>query len=199
MTSLSEAAVDAIIALQLTVAWAGEGRCQPARLGWWDTDLVDADGGGDFFARLMPRTAAWAALQAVREVALRADRSARGRAQSPDSLRTIYFLGAAVDEKVSSRIAFLKRAGRPPHEALALPVSLDAPFDRRELERALASSGVAVYSEDAIGRRLEGPLSDGPADLVQKLAAALIPFSPSYSFPYYAIAPAPIAQGRAPR
>ena len=24
-----------------SVAWAGEGRCSPRRLGWWDTDLVD--------------------------------------------------------------------------------------------------------------------------------------------------------------
>ncbi|WP_395830945.1 hypothetical protein [Archangium violaceum] len=39
--------LDTILALQLTVAWAGEGRCEPARLGWWQTDLVDEAGGGD--------------------------------------------------------------------------------------------------------------------------------------------------------
>lgn len=56
---------DQILALQFTIAWAGEGRSQPKRLGWWDTDLVDEAGGGDFFARLAPRTHAWAALEAV--------------------------------------------------------------------------------------------------------------------------------------
>lgn len=33
--------LDRILALQFTVAWAGEGRCQPKRLGWWETDLID--------------------------------------------------------------------------------------------------------------------------------------------------------------
>jgi len=63
---LTEAALDEILALQFLVAWAGEGRCKPKRLGWWDTDLVDPDGGGDLLARLAPRTHAWAALEAVR-------------------------------------------------------------------------------------------------------------------------------------
>jgi hypothetical protein len=38
---LTDATLDAILAMQVTVAWAGEGRCSPRRLGWWDTDLVD--------------------------------------------------------------------------------------------------------------------------------------------------------------
>ena len=38
-----------------------------SRLGWWDCDLVDADAGGDLFARLLPRTARWAALKAARD------------------------------------------------------------------------------------------------------------------------------------
>jgi hypothetical protein len=49
----NDAALDSILAMQLTVAWAGEGRCSPARPGWWDTDLIDEAGGGDFFARLL--------------------------------------------------------------------------------------------------------------------------------------------------
>ena len=48
-------ALDAILALQLTVAWAGEGLSDPKRLDWWRTDLVDALGGGDLFARLLPK------------------------------------------------------------------------------------------------------------------------------------------------
>ena len=47
MTTLTlDGALDAILAIQLTVAWAGEARCDPKRLAWWDTDLVDPEGGG---------------------------------------------------------------------------------------------------------------------------------------------------------
>jgi hypothetical protein len=45
--------LDDILAVQLTMAWAGEGRCDPARLGWWQTDLIDEAGGVvDLFVRL---------------------------------------------------------------------------------------------------------------------------------------------------
>ncbi|WP_441290427.1 BREX-6 system BrxE protein [Sorangium sp. KYC3313] len=52
-------------AVQLTVAWAGEGICAPPRLGWWRTDLVAVEGGGDLLERLLPRTHAWASLESV--------------------------------------------------------------------------------------------------------------------------------------
>jgi hypothetical protein len=49
-TQVSDSALDEILALQCTIAWAGEGRCSPRRLGWWDTDLIDESGGGDWEA-----------------------------------------------------------------------------------------------------------------------------------------------------
>ena len=54
VAAVAEEALDAILGVQLTIAWAGEGRCSPRRLGWWETDLIDEAGGGDFFARLLP-------------------------------------------------------------------------------------------------------------------------------------------------
>lgn len=30
--------------------------CEPKRLNWWRTDLVDEEGGGKFFGRLLPKT-----------------------------------------------------------------------------------------------------------------------------------------------
>ena len=54
MAPLSDEALDAILAVQLTVAWAGEGRSDPPRLGWWETDLVDQDGRGELLKRLLP-------------------------------------------------------------------------------------------------------------------------------------------------
>ena len=62
LAPLSDAALDAILALQFTVAWDGEGRCSPSRLGWWDTDLIDDAGDGDLLARLRPQTASSAPL-----------------------------------------------------------------------------------------------------------------------------------------
>ena len=66
------AELDALLTAQIAVAWAGEGGDEP-RLGWWRTDLVDEYGGEDLFARLLPHTARWAVLQAVREAARRTD------------------------------------------------------------------------------------------------------------------------------
>ncbi len=51
---LPDSSLDAILAVQLTVAWAGGGRCSPTRLGWWGTLIVT------FFLRVgdrvVPRT-----------------------------------------------------------------------------------------------------------------------------------------------
>jgi len=59
---VSDSSLDAILALQLTLAWAG-GRCSPRCLGWWNTDLVDESGGGDLWACLPPQTHASAGLE----------------------------------------------------------------------------------------------------------------------------------------
>ena len=64
---LTPAERDDILALQLTIAWAGETAGDPPRLGWWKSDLVDREGGGDLFARLVPKTAEWAGLGLVRD------------------------------------------------------------------------------------------------------------------------------------
>ncbi len=83
---LTPAQLDAVLALQLTVAWAGERAGEPPRLGWWSSDLVDPLGGADLFLRLVPRTAPWASLILVRRIAQRIDEEqqrARGRTRSP--------------------------------------------------------------------------------------------------------------------
>src|SRR5438445_8983648 len=121
---IGDSTLDSILAAQFTVAWAGEGRCHPKRLGWWETDLIDTAGGGDFLARLLPQTHAWASLEAVREAARRSDAKARGKMADPDKMRTLFFLGFELDEQLGDRLAALKRAGRPPAEVLSLPIPL---------------------------------------------------------------------------
>lgn len=187
MTSpASEASLDAILALQLTVAWAGEGRCSPKRLGWWDTDLVDEAGGGDFLARLLPQTHAWASLEAVREAGRRVDAKARSKMAAPDKMRSIFFLGFELDEQLADRLAFLKRAGKPPAEALSLPVPLTSSFAKDPLTQAL-QGGDAAFTVVPGGRQLQGARPESPEAMVRRLAAALVPLADQYPLPFYAL------------
>jgi len=105
---VSTATTDHILALQFLVGWAGEGHCEPSRLGWWRTDAVDEMGGGDFFRRLAPRTHAWASLEAARRAAMLADRKARRLMADPDGVRTLFFWGFDLDEQLTERIRDLK-------------------------------------------------------------------------------------------
>lgn len=185
MASLqSDETLDRILATQLLVAWAGEGRCQPKRLGWWDTDLIDEAGGGDFFVRLLPRTHAWASLEAVREAARRVDAKARSKMADPDRMRTIFFLGFELDEQVGDRLAFLKRAGARPSEALAFPIPIGAAFSKEAFASAL-QSGDAPFNVVPGGRQLKGVMPATPDALVQRLATALVPFADHYPLPFY--------------
>lgn len=181
---ISDQTLDAILATQLTIAWAGEGRCSPPRLGWWDTDLIDEAAGGDFFARLLPQTHAWASLEAVREAARRTDERARARMADPDRMRTVYFLGFELDELLGDRLAAHKRSTRTPEEALALPLPLTAAFSKEKLIETLRG-GDASFTTVPNGRQMKGPRPDTPDALVTRLAAALVPLAEQYPLPFY--------------
>lgn len=182
------AALDSILALQLTVAWAGEGRSQPKRLGWWDTDLIDVAGGGDFLARLAPRTHAWASLEAVREAARRIDEKARKKMADPDAMRTLFFFGFDLDEQLADRLAALKREGRAPADTLALPLMLGATFSKDALVAALAPGGPEPHTVVPGGRQLRGVAPREPEVLVRRLVAGLVPITDSYPLPYFKVA-----------
>ncbi|KAB2906739.1 MAG: BREX-6 system BrxE protein [Kofleriaceae bacterium] len=182
--ALDESVLDKILAIQLTVAWAGEGRCSPRRLGWWDTDLLDPAGGGDFFARLLPQTHAWAALEAVREAARRTDAKARAKMADPDRMRTLYFLGFEVDERLGDRLHTLKGVRRAPADVLPLPLPLTAEFNKDTLARALGG-GDAPFAVVPGARQLKGKRPSAPDAAVAQLAAALVPFVDQYPLPFY--------------
>jgi hypothetical protein len=181
---VTETALDAVLAMQFTVAWAGEGRCSPRRLGWWDTDLIDPAGGGDFFARLLPQTHAWASLEAAREAARRTDAKARAKMADPDRTRTLYFLGFELDERVGDRLRALKTAGRPPSEALPLRLPLTADFTKDKLVVALGGGDVP-FTVVPGGRQLKDKRPDSPEIAVARLAAALVPLADQYPLPFY--------------
>jgi hypothetical protein len=187
---LTDADLDEILALQFLVAWAGEGRCKPRRLGWWDTDLVDPDGGGDLLSRLAPRTHAWAALEAVREAARQTDTKARERHAEPDRLRTIFFLGFEVDERLSDRLASHKRASSPPTEALPLPFALGGQWSQDKVLAAFTAGGSAAFSPvPPVGRQLKGAQPASASDLVRQLVAALVPLADAYPLPFFRVGP----------
>lgn len=180
--------IDEILALQLSVAWAGEGLSQPRRLGWWQTDLVDAEGGGDLLARMLPRTHAWAKLGAVREAARRVDERARRRSGTPDRLVTLFQLGFDLDEQLSERLRHHQRHQAAPSEALGERFVVTPTFDAAAFERFVRQSAPAPSVETAPeGRLLLGAPPEDPLEQVTRLVAALAPFSPDYPMPHYRI------------
>lgn len=185
--TLPDSTLDTILAVQVTIAWAGEGRCSPRRLGWWDTDLIDEAGGGDFFARLLPQTHMWASLEAAREAARRTDAKARARMADPDKMRTLYFLGFDVDEQLGDRLAAHKQAGRVPAKALPLPLPLTAEFSKEKLVSSIGGGGDVAFKTVPNGRQVKGPCPDAPDVLVKRVAAALVPLAEQYPLPFYAL------------
>lgn len=185
MDQLPADKLDEILALQILVAWAGEGRCEPARLGWWSTDLVDEYGGGDFFRRLLPITHNWAGLDAVREAARRRDEEIRAGAAEPDKLRSLYHLSPEVDRQVDERLAEHKTEADEPADALPLLRLLDRDFDRDALAATLRENASVDVQTTPAGRRVKGELPDDWAEAARNLAAALVPFPDDYPQPHY--------------
>jgi len=181
-----DASVDAILALQLSVAWAGEGRSHPRRLGWWQTDLVDQEGGGDLLARLLPRTHVWASLEAVRDAARRVDERARKRSGTPDRLVTLFQLGFDLDERLAERVAYHRRHRSTPSDVLGPNFIVGPTFDSAAFESFARGSASLPDVEDAPeGRLLLGAPPADPLERVQQLVAALVPFPAEYPMPHF--------------
>lgn len=184
---IPDSTLDRILTLQIAIAWAGEGRCEPRRLGWWQTDVVDPVGGGDLFARLLPRTHAWASLEAAREAARQTDAKARNATARPAELRTLFHLGPELDERLRERLAHHKRTGVPPTSALPDLPDPHGPFDRGALEALLQRP--VDYRVTPAGRELRAQPPAAPDLLVADLAAALVPFADAWPMPFFRIAP----------
>lgn len=183
---LTDATLDTILAMQIAVAWAGEARCDPPRLGWWDTDVVDPDGGGDLLARLLPKTHAWAGLELAREAARRTDAKARAKMASPDSMRSLFFLGFDVDEQLTDRLAALKRSGSAPDSALSFPLELTSTFSRDAFVKAVSEADSA-FTVVPGGRQIKGKPPASPDALVRRLAASLTPLAEQYPLPFFRV------------
>ncbi|MGH7635053.1 MAG: BREX-6 system BrxE protein [Gemmatimonadaceae bacterium] len=183
MTRLTPLQLDAILVLQLTVAWAGESAGEPPRLGWWKTDLVDAKGGGDLFSRLVPKTAPWASLVLVREAARRVDEAARRKMARADAVWTLFHLGFAVDEQLAERLSFHRRHRDDPAVALGAAYVADRPWSRASFETLLGGLGQAKVERSPAGRRLTVKACAAP-ELAPLLAGALLPVTAEYPVPF---------------
>jgi hypothetical protein len=179
--------LDRILALQIMVAWAGEGACDPKRLDWWRTDLIDEYGGGDLFARLLPKTAKWASLEAVRLAAIQVDRRKRLEMAQPDGVRTLFFWGYDVNEQLRERLGFYKSSGENPLNALAEYISLDIykPFLQDEFTEAIRLHHKVDFKVVPHGREIVGDMLQAVDENAKKLAAALLPLAESYPMPFY--------------
>jgi hypothetical protein len=202
-TTISTDALDRILALQLSVAWAGERHGDPPSLGWWETSLADPEGGGDFLQRMFPRTHVWAALGSMREAARRADAKAREQTARSDELITLFHFGFEWDEALQERFEHHKRQGveppktddvegekhdaRDPKSVFGQHYAVASKFDRAAFEKYLgALAGKVAHESVPGGRHLTGPLPAEDEAAVQ-LARALLPLLPAYPLPFYAV------------
>jgi hypothetical protein len=183
--ALASTTLDGILALQCTVAWAGETVATAPRLGWWDCDLIDADAGGDLFARLLPRTAKWAALEAARDVARRADAAARAGASTPDRLLSLFHFGFHVDERLAEQLALRKRSGQSPEEVFGERLGVGPKFSKSDFETLLRrTKHEADATVTPVGRRLALAATTEPLVLAESFARALLPLEARYPLPY---------------
>ncbi len=186
--NVKQSVPDIILSLQLMAAWAGEGMSEPKRLDWWQTDLADEEGGGDLFSRLFPRTHLWASLEAVRKAAIHIDSQARLAMAKPDQLRTLFFWGFDMDEKLNERLLHHKNKLISPAKALPLLACIYAPFDKEKFEEAIHLPGQTVkYKIAPGGREITDQLPDAPELKAKHLTAALLPLGDRYPVPFFRV------------
>jgi hypothetical protein len=178
-------ALDAILALQVTVAWAGEKNSQPPRLGWWRTDILDEAGARDLFTRLMPRTHEWVALEAVREAARRVDERTRRQSAASDRTLTLFHFGFELDEQLAERLSTHKRSPATPADVFGKYWGLAREFDAAAFEGWCNAIGPRPRTEDTPdgGRRVLAPPAE-PVARARAFVACLSPFTSEYSMPH---------------
>lgn len=182
--------LDEILTLQFLIGWAGEGRSEPPRLGWWATDLVDEFGGGDFLQRLLPKTHKWAALEAVREAAKRRAEAARKQSANSDKVRSLFYFGYEIDHQLDERLRELKSFEKSPVEVLPALSMVDDEFDAEHFGGwlgALVEKAKLSTRQTPGGRLLTGASPEALVDRARYLAAAHAPFDSAYPQPYFEV------------
>ncbi|MGE4073558.1 MAG: BREX-6 system BrxE protein [Lysobacterales bacterium] len=183
--------LDYALTAQILVAWAGERADggSSSRLAWWESLLVCEFGGMHVFGRTTPQTAQWAVLQAVREVARRADASLRAQEHDPDSLRSLYNFGFEIDERIDERLLDLKRSGKSPSESLpGLAEFIGNDWDRAAFSTWAGSFGPIEFLPVPSGRRIKSALPPTLEETIAALLAGLVPLTATYPMPHFRVA-----------
>jgi len=180
---LSPQQLDEILTLQLNVAWAGEAAGSPPRLGWWKSDLVDSEAGGDLFARLTPKTAAWASLILVRAVAIRVEEAALATFHARDKMWTLFHLGFAMDEQLEDRLAFHRSQRSKPEDVFGERYLVGKPWSKDGFAAELGKLGKPTAVPVPNGRKVFNGGS-APVEACKMIAAALLPLERTYPLPY---------------
>jgi len=183
--------IDYALTAQIIVAWAGEhGEDKtPARLGWWISQLLFEYGGRYAFGRLTSQTAPWAVLQAVRELARRADEVLRAQESDPDHILSLFSLGFELDERLDERLQDLKRSGRAPEVALpGLAEFIGGAWSRGAFETWAGSFGPVDFAAVPVGRRIKAAQPATLEQTIGLLLAGLLPLSASYPMPHFRVA-----------
>jgi hypothetical protein len=178
---LSLVQLDSILALQLSAAWAGE--AAGGRLGWWKTDLVDAEGGGDFFSRLVPKTARWSSLLLVREAARRVDAGFRGRSDAVDRLWTLFHFGFVIDEQLTDRLVYHRSHNHEPVSVFGAAFLIARPWSREAFLAAAKEAGKPKVEVSSIGRKVLAKHAAAP-ETARLLFGALAPLAEDYPMPF---------------
>jgi hypothetical protein len=182
-TPLTYQELDEILALQLSVAWAGEAAGEPRRLSWWETDLIDPEGGGDLFARLVPRTAAWAGFELARDAARRVEQTALARVARRDALWTLFHFGFELDEQLHDRLAFHRRHRHAPAQALAPKLRAGGTWNAAAFAEHLQAQAVPEVEVTPSGRLVQAKPKNA-VEAARLLASALVPFDRHYPLPH---------------
>jgi hypothetical protein len=178
--ALPDQDLDQILSLQLALAWAGEAAGgESRRLGWWRTDLIDEEGGGDLWGRLLPRTRRWAGLDAARRAARLTDEKLRKPLARSDAMRTLFHFGFELDEALDERLAQHKLDAHPPAHVLPLLAALASPFEEASFRSRIAASSVdASFKIVPGGRKLKAAAGEAVPSVARRLAFALLEAPP---------------------
>ena len=186
MATIPNADLDAILTMQLAVAWAGETPDGDPRLGWWKSDLVSEYGGEDLFKRLLPNTWRWAVMQGVREAARRHDAALRAKDHDPDRLLSLFYLGFELDERLEERLQDLKRAGGVPAAVLpGLTEVIQPEWSLAGFTDWVEAHAKPSYATSPVGRRIKGAAPASAETMASQLVATLLPLGDEYPLPHF--------------
>src|SRR5437773_5539789 len=93
--------LEIVARLRAHIAWLGE----TPRFGWWQTDALSPEGGGEMLKGIFPRTHGWAAVQ----IAWACAATVEGGLVPPGSV-SLFRLGADIEARLTSWLPARKRA-----------------------------------------------------------------------------------------